>query len=105
MHKREYRPYEQGYEASIIAAGAAIPAAAVSYHIRDSRSADWMLYAALSLVTMFVSSAVVRAAEESGYDSNGQATAGLVWWTLANYILGTIVFLLYVFLLIKKAQQ
>jgi|ERR1700751_3936067 hypothetical protein len=105
MHKREYRPYEQGYEASIIAAGAAIPAAAVSYHIRDSRSADWMLYAALSLVTMFVSSAVVRAAEESGYDSNGQATAGLVWWTLANYILGTIVFLFYVFLLIKKAQQ
>ena len=104
-NKREFRPYEQGYEASIIAAGTAIPAAAVFYHIKDKNSADWMLYASLALITMFVSSAIARAAEESGFQDNGEATAGMVWWTLANYALGIVVFLFYIFLLIRKAQQ
>jgi hypothetical protein len=103
-NKKEYKPHEQGYEASIIAAGAAIPGATVAY-VKNQDALQWVTYAALAFFTIIVSSAISRAADESSYDSDGSPSGGRISWTLANFVLGVVAFVFYVFLVVQKAQQ
>jgi H+/Cl- antiporter ClcA len=103
-NKKEYKPHEQGYEATVIAAGAAIPGATVAY-VKSQDAFQWLLYAALALVTIFISSAMSRAADESSYLKDGSPSPARISWTLANFFLGVVAFLFYVFLVVQKAQQ
>src|SRR5258708_96774 len=103
-NKKEYKLHEQGYEASIIAAGAAIPGATVAY-VKDQDALQWVTYAALAFFTIIVSSALSRAAEESPWNSDGLPSLERMFWTVVNFTGGVVAFLVYVFLVVQKAQQ
>ena len=100
----EYKPHEQGYDFCLMASGAAVPGFAGMLVSHAKNLETWALAAVGALLSLILSSAFAKAAEDAA-GKHGWGTWQPNLWTIANILgVGIPSFLGYIFLVVIKAQ-
>jgi hypothetical protein len=103
LRRKEFKLHEQGQDVTLMTVGAAIPGAAAVAIKNGVDKSEWIWFAIAAFILMIVSALVAEAAEESSIVGGPPGKAKIAW-TLANLMLGIGSFLLYMLIVVVKAQ-